>query len=379
MQEGSLPFICYSIRNPPQSSAASLFSPEAAIREILPDWQCQAALAFCRGLLRTEKTPTLSAIATAAGIVMAPLSELFNDEFAWWEPAELWRHQWQGLEPGGSLCFDDTVIPKEHTRATEATHPIFSGCAKRVLQGQTFLAALYVQPSGGVRLLWMGLWRPDGPNKRVLAQKLLEQLLEAGIAPDDVSFDGWYAETELLSWLSGRGLIWTTRIRKCRKFFFPGGVETTSQNWAKGVPIASWHYYRERGAYAKAVEIASHSILPAKLVVVRRGRTEKNESEWFYMLTNDRTAGVRRVMARYRRRWGIEVAFRTCKQVLGLDVYRHLTAIGAERHVALVGFLFNYLATWQARSGLTIGRLKRCVANTERTEVHGRPPLEMAS
>ena len=95
------------------------------------------------------------------------------------------------------------------------------------------------------------------------------------------------------------------------------------------------------------------------------------------MLTNDRTAGVRRVITRYRRRWGIEVAFRTSKQVLGMNVYRHLTAIGAERHVALVGALFNYLSGWQQRTGLTIGQLKRIVANAARNGLCSDPALHV--
>lgn len=322
--------------------------------------------------------PTLTAIATAAGPVMAPLGELFDDAFAWWDPAALWRSQWQGLDPGGSLLLDDTVNPKENTHATEATHPVFAGCKKRVLQGQTFMAALYVQPSGGVCLLWMGLWMPDGPDKLTLARRIIEQVLEAGIRPADISFDGWYADADLLGWIDRQDLSWTTRIRKNRKFYFPGGVESNPKKWAQGAPIESWHYYREHGAYAKAIKVANHEILPAKLVAVRYGRSAKPD-DWVFMLTNDRAAGVRKVIGRYRRRWGIEVAFRTCKQVLGMNVYRHLTAIGAERHVALVGFLFNYLSGWQHRTGLTIGQLKRLVAKPRRTGLHSTSGPEMAA
>lgn len=377
-EKGALRCPLYPSPAPPSSSTASLFSSQPAIRASLPGWHQAAALAFCRGLLRTERTPTLTAIMTAAGPVMAPLGELFRDEFSWWDPGELWRAHWAGLEPGGSLLLDDTVIPKENTISTEATHPVFAGCEKRVVRGQTFMAAVYVQPSGGVRLLWMGLWLPDGPGKLVLARRIIEQLLEAGVRPADISFDAWYADAELLGWIAAQGLIWTTRIRKNRRFYFPDGVEGNPSKWAKGVPIESWHHYREHGAYAKAIEVANHDIKPAKLVAVRYGRSAKAD-DWVYMLTNDRTAGVRKVIGRYRRRWGIEVVFRTCKQVLGMNVYRHLTAIGAERHVALVGTLFNYLSGWQQRTGLTIGQLKRSVAKAARTGPHGFPMLQVAA
>jgi hypothetical protein len=336
-------------------------------------------MSFCRGLLRCEGIPTLKAITTAAGLVIAPLGELFRDEFSWWEPSELWRSQWEGLEPGGSLLLDDSVLPKENTIATEATHPVFAGCKKRVLQGQTFMAALYIAPSGCVRLLWMGLWLPDGPGKLELARRIIQALLDAGVRPADVSFDGWYADAALLRWIGHeQSLVWTTRIRKNRGFYFPEGVKSSPKKWAKGVPVESWHYYREHRAYAKAIEVANQEILPAKLVAVRYGRSAKPD-EWVFMLTNDRTAGVRRVTGRYRRRWGIEVAFRTCKQTLGMGTYRHLTAIAAERHVALVGFAFNYLSAISHQTGLTVGQLKRIVVKARRTELYSDERAQIAA
>ena len=308
--------------------------------------------------------------------MIVPLGELFRQEFAWWDPSELWRAQWAGLEPGGSLLLDDSVIPKENTTHTEATHTVFAGCEKRVLKGQTFMAAVYVAPSGTVSLLWMGLWLPDGPGKLELARRIIQALLDAKVRPADISFDAWYADANLLGWIGQQDLIWTTRIRKNRRFYFPEGLESNPKKWAQGVPIESWHYYREHQAYAKAIEVANHEILPAKLVAVRYGRSAKPE-DWVYMLTNDRTAGVRRVIGRYRRRWGIEVAFRTCKQALGMTTYRHLTAVAAERHVALVGLVFNYLSTLRKQTCLTVGQLKRIVVNARRTELssHGRPQM----
>jgi hypothetical protein len=307
---------------------------------------------------------------------MAPLGELFREEFAWWDPSELWRAQWAGLEPGGSLLLDDSVIPKENTTHTEATHPVFAGCEKRVLQGQTFMAALYVAPSGRVRLLWMGLWLADGPGKLELARRIIQALLDVQAKPADISFDAWYADASLLAWIGQQDLIWTTRIRKNRRFYFPGGEVSNPRIWAEGVPVESWHFYREHQAYAKAIEVANHAILPAKLVAVRYGRAAR-PADWVYMLTNDRTAGVRQIIGRYRRRWGIEVAFRTCKQTLGMTTYRHLTAIAAERHVALVGLVFNYLSALRQSTSLTVGQLKRIVAKAARTELssHGRPQM----
>lgn len=241
------------------------------------------------------------------------------------------------------------------------------------------MAALYVAPSGGVRLLWMGLWMPDGPDKLELARQIIQSLLEAGVEPADVSFDGWYADAALLDWIGReKQLVWTTRIRKNRRFFFPEGVESNPKKWAESVPLDSWHYYREHHAYAKAVEVANHDILPAKLVAVRYGRSAKPD-DWVFLLTNDRTAGVRRVIGRYRRRWGIEVAFRTCKQLLGMTTYRHLTASAAERHVALVGLVFNYLSAVSQQVGLTIGQLKRIVSRAARTELSGKPAAGVAA
>ena len=311
-------------------------------------------------------------------MTVVELGELFNNEHAWWQPEAVWKSQWADLESGGALLIDDTVNSKENTTRTEGAHPTYSGCAKRVVKGQTFLAALYVAPEGGVRLIWMEMWQPDGPGKLALARQLVEHLLAAGIRPDEVSFDAWYADAAFLQWLSKQGLRWTTRMRKSRRFYFPSGTEQSLKEWGKQVPISSCHFYRREGLYAKAVPVANQEIWNAKVVLMRAAHRWTPEEE-VYLLTNDRQATVRQVINRYRRRWKIEVAFRACKQSLGFSGYRHLTAIGAERHVALVGLLYNYLSGQARASGLTLGGLKRIVLNSMATNTLPYETLRMAA
>lgn len=332
----------------------------------MPCWQSRAATSFSTGLLRAIEKPTLRVLSTVAGPVVAPLGELFHDDYAWWDPEALWRAQWGDLPPGGSLLIDDTVICKDHTTCTEGAYPNFSGQHKRVVLGHTFLTLLYVSPEGGARLLWMKLWRPGGANKLEMARQAIEQLLEAGLKPADVSFDGWFFELGFVNWLSSRKLIWTTRVRRNRKFFFPGGHHLSPEQWEKTVPMETWHYYRERRGYAKSAEVAAHNFPPVKLVALKHHRHGKADR---FLLTNDRHAGIRTVFARYGRRWGIEVLFRFTKQKLGLSTYRHLSAIAAERHVALVGLVWNFLNELSLATEIPIGKLKRLAEKPTRTGI----------
>lgn len=263
------------------------------------------------------------------------------------------------------MVIDDTVNAKDHTVRTEAAYPNFSGQLRRVVQGQTFVTILYVPPKGAIRLLWMQLWRPDGPNKLELVRTAIADLLDAGIRPHDVVFDGWYFDPGFVGWLDARGLYWTTRARRNLKFFFAGGRECTLETWAKDTPMNTWHHYRDRRIYAKSAIIAKHGLKPAKLLAFKHYRHRKVDR---FLLTNDLDAGNRTILARYGRRWTIETVYRFTKQRLGFSTYRHLTAVAAERHVALVSVVFNFLAQHAQATGVPLGRLKALAENPARTE-----------
>lgn len=294
-----------------------------------------------------------------------PICELFDKSYSSWQPVELWRSQWDGLEPGGTLVVDDTVNAKDHTVCTEAAYPNFSGQHGRVVFGQTFITLLYVPPKGAVRVLWMQLWRPGGPNKLELVREAIAELLDAGIQPSDVVFDGWYFDPGFVGWLAARGLIWTTRARRNLKFFFDGGRECTLEAWAKDIPMSSWHHYADRKIYAKATTIAKHGFKPAKLLAFKHYRHRKVDR---FLLTNDLGAGNRTVLARYGRRWTIETVYRFTKQRLGFSTYRHHSADAAERHVALVSIVYNFLAQRAQATGVPLGRLKALAENPVRTD-----------
>ena len=331
----------------------------------MPGWRSKLAASFSLGLLKAREKPTLRVLHTVAGPVIS-FGELCQGRWAWWEPEALWRAEWEDLPPGGSLILDDTVNAKDHTCCTEGTCRCYSGQQHRVVTGQTFLALLYVPPQGAPRLLWLKLWESGGPNKREVARQMIETVLQAGVKPLDVSFDGWYFEPEFCNWLTRQGLIWTTRVQSNHKYYFSGGRQMSVEAWQKTVPIANWHYYYDRRLYAKATLVAKYGFPPARLVALRHKRHGRVER---FLITNDRTAGIRTIIARYRRRWAIEVAFRFAKQKLGFAIYRYLTAKAAERHVTLVGLTLNFLTSLVYEKGLSSGRLKRQVENDTRTDV----------
>lgn len=318
---------------------------------MLPGWQCGASFSFCVGLLKTSEKPTLKAISTASGYSVVFLGELFKPEFAWWDPTELWRHEWESLPSGGTLVLDDTTIPKENTYRTEATCPLHSGAQHRIVRSQNALVALYVLPKGGVRLIWAELWRPEGPSKVQLARQVVERLLGAGLQPRHVEFDGAYFDLSLLRQLDAWGLKWTTRVRSNFKLNFETGPAQTPAQWESSVSPEKWHHYKGKLAYAKATTVQRDDLPKCRLVAVRRARQERAA---YFLLSNDVEAGIQALWRRYGLRWQIESAFRFGKQKLGLSTYRHLSAEAAERHLSLVGVVFNFLQVlsqeWKIRT-----------------------------
>lgn len=341
----------------------------------MPDWRTPLATSYVWGLLKAREKPTLRVLHTVAGPVVS-FGELCEGRWACWAPDALWRTQWEDLPPGGSLVLDDTVNAKDHTRRTEGTSRCFSGQQGRIVTGQTFLALLYIPPREAPRLLWLQLWDPHGPHKREAARQMIETVLQAGLKPADVSFDGWYFEPAFCNWLTQQGLIWTTRAASRLQFYFSEGRQMTVDAWQQTEPIAKWHYYRDRRLYARATLVAKHGFPPARLVALRHQRHGRVER---FLITNDREAGIRTIIARYRRRWAIEVAFRFAKQKLGFSTYRYLTAKAAERHLALVGLAWNFLMALAAQTQIPPGRLKRWVENDTRTDVFSHSPWKGAA
>ena len=150
------------------------------------------------------------------------------------------------------------------------------------------------------------------------------------------------------------------------KFFFDGGREMSPDEWASENPMSRWHHYADRGIYAKATRVANHRLKPAKLLAFKHERCGKVDR---YLITNDLGAGNQTILARYGRRWTIETVYRFTKQRLGFSTYRFLTAIAAERHVALVSVAFNLLAKLANATGVPIGRLKTLAETSTRTGI----------
>lgn len=349
-----------------------LFFARHQVTQQAPPELTEALLAYSRGLLTLDKV-SLQAIHVLTGCSTQELSqglELLDAD-------GVYQAQTSGLKPGGRVYIDNVAIAKEHTSATEGVYMVHCSSQKRQLLGHDFVAWLYIDPDGQRTLLRLQRWQPDGPTRIELAQAGMALLLEWGLWPRLVGFDNGFLEPDFCRWLDRQGLMWVSRVRSNQLFYF-GNQQRAVREWAKAVPIESWHFYQQRRIYAKAAEAANQDYHRVKIVAVKWSRSAPVKGHRYY-ITNARAASVQEILSWYSWRWAIEVCFRDCRQSLGMDQYRFTDAAKAEGHMALVVVAYNFLQTMGQGANMPIGQLKRLAqgrpAKPRRTRVSALSPL----
>lgn len=365
-KEGQPLWPLYRCLPPPRCQSSSLFFAHHQVTAQAPAELAPALLAYTRGLITCEYV-SLTGIQMLTGCALSDL----RDALELLDAEGVYTAQTQGLEPGGRLLIDDVAIAKEHTTATAGVSRIHCTSQKRQLDGQDFVSWLYVAPSGKRTLVRIQQWLEGGPTRIQLAQAGIARLLELGLKPLGVAFDNGFLEPKFCRWLSRHGLIWVSRVRSNQVFWF-GNQERALREWAKALPLESWHYYGRRRIYAKGILISNQDFGVVKVVAVKWDRSAPLKSFRYY-LTNATDASVLDILAWYRVRWCIEVCFRDCRQSLGMDQYRFTTLEKVQGHMALVAVAYNFLQSLAHPANMAIGQLKRLVqgkpAKPRRTRV----------
>jgi len=222
--------------------------------------------AYLVGLIyRNPRTSCLSLAELCGHVSHDALNRLLHSDLPW--SRRLWEGFSSGMvAEGGYLLLDDTAW----RRWAERSEAVWTDGHVKVPVG-------------------MRLWRKGGRSKVALAEEMLREAREHGIAPKYVLFDSWYAAGALLNLLEEFGWRYVARLK--------------SNRLLSGVAVRErWRHRFGRGC--GKLRKVTHEVL-----VVKDGRR--------YFVSNDVQLTSREVKDSYRVRQQVEETFRLLKQEFG--------------------------------------------------------------
>lgn len=167
--------------------------------------------------------------------------------------------------------------------------------------------------------------------------RLLKEALGEGISAKYVLFDIWFSNPRRLLDILVLKLHAIAMIKRSAKCYyeFEGKRMTVKQLFA------ACKKRRGRSKYLLSVPVKLHvkqedvseETAMAKIVCVRN---RPNRKDWIALISTDVNLSEEEIIRLYRRRWDIEVFFKTCKRYLHLRSYHGLSYDVLTAHVAFV-------------------------------------------
>jgi hypothetical protein len=280
------------------------------------------------------------------------------------------------LDTPGYLCVDDVVIEKPFAKRLPWAAWTYSFAKKRKVYGcHIVLLSWTSDPAGHWRIpVAFRVWRPKRSCRRARYRKKTELVVEmlheltAGGCPaaylvGDTAFTGGCVSTTA----ARLGLVWvgtiaprTTVVYRGRRQQVQVLAASLKLKWRPALAVR-----------ATALSVYAPALGQVRLVVLRN-----EHGNFEYLVTNDRTADLTRLVLRKRSRWRIETIFRDTKQSAGLAACQGWVDQVLVRHVALVFLTFVVLQVLRRDPQETVGAVKaRWQAEILRDGQAPPPPL----
>jgi hypothetical protein len=226
---------------------------------------------------------------------------------------------WSSLPKTGILVVDSSVIAKPFAQDIEGIRYTYSSLEGGVVLGLDMLLVLWVSQG---RHYVLEVILPQGENGNALFRHVLLQVKDAGLEPEKILFDSWFAATETLNLIHKRGWQYVCRV-KCNRLF-------------NNMPVKSHDFWGARGKTGRLRGVRH------RVQIAKHGER--------YLLTNDLSPHTSGSLSRvYARRWVIETVFRDLKQVLHLEKCQCRSLTAQFNHILAV--LQAYLFLQQAFEG----------------------------
>jgi len=197
----------------------------------------------------------------------------------------------KSLPKGGTLIFDDTSISKIFSKNIEKVRYVWCSSLNKAIKGYTLIKIIYVYGNKIYNLTDIIWDKQEGTKNEVIRKKLIE-FKEAGLEPEIVLFDCFYAACKNLNLIDSMGWKYLT-LCKSNKIFEKKQVQKHEYFGGKSL------YGKARGIYHQ-VQIAKHC---NRYIMTNLNCNIKSHSGWKI----------------YRKRWIIETVFRDLKSYLHLE------------------------------------------------------------
>ncbi len=241
---------------------------------------------------------------------------------------------------GGTLSGDDTVVEKPYSDPdkTELIGYYWSGKHKKTIKGINLITLYYTDGKGhSFPVNYRVYNQADGKTKNDYLREMVEEVIQWGIQPLNITTDAWYSSRKNLKFFRNKGLEFLVGIAKNRLVKVEGGQYVRVENLE--IP--------EEG---KIVTLKQFGLVKVFKRTFRNGRTRY--LIWF-QLDESTLAEVTRQDLRelFSIHWGIETYHRALKQLcnIGKFLVRTTEAIGTHFFCALRAFCQLELMRFQEK------------------------------
>lgn len=230
----------------------------------------------------------------------------------------------------GYLMIDDTTISKNFAKKIENISWIYDSKIGRSILGLQIVVIAW--SNGAITLpLALRVYQKDSKKSKIdLACELLQYCKKRGIKPEYVSFDSWYAASQVFKTLAILKWHWVTRLKRNRKL--------------DGVSLQK----TARNPYWMKVRTLSGGM---KVLVVRHGKK--------YFASSMLTLSKKELLSFYKGRWKIETIFKMLHSKLGLDECQSRTLSAQTTHFHLCMMAYSALEKESFIQKISLYHMKR--------------------
>jgi len=230
------------------------------------------------------------------------------------------------------LVIDDTLIHKIHSQYMQGSGRFYdTGIGRRVLAFKLLVCGItdgrYFIPLSFAFLFSRELCPNQNPSKDTLVKQMIQNVLtlfSKSLVNIIVAVDGAFATKSFLLWCHEHDIKAEARMHCNRVVYYKG----------KSVAINAIKELQPKGRYmSRTIAVLWHGI---PLYITAQRRIDKHGKESIVYLAATYQAQPNNHVENYKKRWAVEMCFRTIKQHLGLrDCHSRLLDIQSG-HVAAV-------------------------------------------
>jgi Transposase DDE domain len=273
--------------------------------------------------------------------------------------------------PHGYVVFDDTVLDKNASFASELVRRQYSGNAKAVLKGIGVVTCVYVNPT--LDRFWLidyRIYDPDGDGKSKLdhVHEMLAHIVYQKQLPfEAVLMDTWYATRDLMWFIESLQQYDYCPLKDNRQVDDSGGMSPYRR-----VDALTWS--TEALAHGQTIKMQGFH----KDHKVRLCRVEVSPHRTDWVVTNDQTQeATEATQEACGFRWRMEQLHREGKQVTGLERCQCRKARIQRNHIGCAFLVWVRLKALAVQTGRTVYQLKHGLLDDYLIQQLKNPSLKM--